>query len=154
EALGNAKNGILLTGTATGNTIGSTDADEANFFVSNGSYGISFAGVTGNLLFNGTFGAFSSVSRANSLGGGLIDGGATGNTIGANSGFQNDTTQAIRITGVGTSGNLVTGSDITFCNEGVRIDSGASGNTIDDNLISLNTVGVTINGSGTIANVL
>jgi parallel beta-helix repeat protein len=169
----NRSNGILISGGASNNNI-----DNFNVMSGNRANGIviSGAGTSGNTVRNNriglNFGGTTAV--ANGTDGVLINGGASGNTIGgpnaADANFISGNTRfGINISGTGTSGNTVQGNfigtDLAGAvavgnrSSGVQVGGGASGNTIggsaagERNLISGNKAhGLVITGAGTSGN--
>jgi parallel beta-helix repeat protein len=155
-------------GGPTGNTIGGTSAGYANIITSNSGNGIyiSGSGATGNLVAGNFIGTDSGddIGLGNSDSGVRIDNGASGNTISSNV-ITSNSGNGIYISGSGATDNLAAGNfigtdsgdDIGLGNSvsGVRIDDGASGNTISGNVIASNAFdGVTIDGDGTSDNLV
>lgn len=170
-SLGNAANGVIVQAGATNTTIGGTVAGSGNVISGNRGYGILIKGVgteknvvAGNLI--GT-NAAGSASAANSWGV-FISAGATFNTIGGTSASARNTISGnawtgLELNGQGTSSNTVENNFIGLDKQGtlglanpgagVAISGGASGNFIENDLISDNLLaGVWINGSS--ANVI
>ena len=160
--------GVQLWGGSTGNTIGGTTAAARNVIVGINLPAVLMtdAGTSGNVVEGNYIGTNASGTAAipNTGEGVLIDGGASGNTIGgASNVISGNAGDGVEISGAGTSGNLVDSNFIgtdatgTFAigdgNDGVEIDSGASGNIVGGttpeatNLISGNANGVEINDS-------
>ncbi|HVS34199.1 MAG TPA: SdrD B-like domain-containing protein [Gemmataceae bacterium] len=139
--LGNTT-GVVISGGASGNTIGGAAGGAPNVISGNGLYGVDIDGscgnvVGGNLIGTDVTGTTSFDVCANSLGnttGVVIEGGASGNTIGG-------TTPAAR--------NVIDGS---FDSDNIQVpfgfgvlmqDSGTSGNVVEGNYIGLNEAGTT-----------
>jgi titin len=166
----NGKSGILITGTATNNIIGSNLTGLQNLIGGNGQYGIllSGAGVTGNTIQRNYIGASADGTKAisNHLDGVALVGGAHGNTIGglANAGsfIVGNLRYGITVSGAGTSGNIISANIVGSNNlGGIRIVGGASNNTIGGtsaglgNIVSANgRAGVLLSGVGVTGNVL
>ncbi len=164
SALGNSQAGVVLD--SADNTVGGTSAGAGNLISANFSgVLVSGAAATGNLVagnFIGTDGSGAYV-LGNSFDGVDIDG-ASNNTIGglvaAARNLISGNNVGVLITGTGAIDNLVLGNyigtDVTGLlvlgneHEGVRIEMGASANTIGGtspaatNVISGNEWGVTI----------
>ena len=119
-ALPNAKSGVAVWGTATGNQIGGLTNAERNVLSGNAEYGvlISDAGTTNNVVLGNYIGTNSAGAAAigNSFGGVIIYQGANGNSLGR--------------------GNVISGNS----SYGVLI-IGAAGNSVVGNLIGLNASG-------------
>ncbi len=180
--IANGGDGVLIDAGASGNTVGT-----GNIISGNRMNGVEIAGagssanlIIGNLI--GTNNSFSDGAAGNGNDGVLIDSGATDNTIGGTaSGDANtiasNTKNGVEIAGAGTSdiliiGNLIEASYVYSSyyseffpvpngNDGVLIDSGATGNTVGGttsgagNLISGNgAAGVGISGTGTSGNLV
>jgi hypothetical protein len=182
-ARGNGGNGVSLIN-ASGNAIGL--AGDANVISGNAADGVVIAGagargnqIAGNLIglnaagnapiANGTDGVDVVAGASdNTIGGAVVGPGGVvpgGNTIGGNAG------NGVHLAGVGTSGNLVAGNfiglnaaghaPIANGGDGVRLDSGASNNTIGNagggagNTISGNVGnGAFLTGAGTSGNLI
>jgi len=165
---------------STGNRIGGTTPEAANVLSGNGRYGvlITSAASTGNVVEGNMIGtnAAGDTAIANDFHGVLIQGGATGNTIGgttasARNVISGNGIHGVRINAAGTTGNVVAGNligtDATGSGalpnvrHGVEITGGATGNTVGGtasgagNVISGNTLfGVLIGTSGTSGNMV
>ncbi len=116
--------GVRLYGAASGNTIGGTSASALNLISGNGTgVTITGAGTSGNVFLGDIIGLDVSGLKAvaNTANGVVIDGGASGNTIGA----------------VG-SGNTISGN----AGDGVHIDAASS------NVVAGDTIGLDANGKG------
>jgi hypothetical protein len=171
--LGNTQSGIQVQAASTNNVIGGTNLGTGNHIGGNLT-GILFkdAGTTGNLIQGNFIGIDSTgaLARANRSDGVAIEASATMNTVGgsiAGSGnlIGGNTRAGVRITGVGTSGNLVLGNtvglNVTGSGSvpnafGVWVGAGATSNVVGGltaatrNTISGNTLyGVLITGTGT-----
>ncbi len=153
------QDGILLNGTATGNTIGGISAGSGNVLSGNGNDGIEIAGsgVMNNLVAGNFIGttATGTSAIANTFDGIHIRSGASANTIGGTtagasnvvSGNGND---GVEIVNSGTMKNLVLGNFIgtnssgtkaianTF--DGIHISTGASANSIGGTAIGTGNV--------------
>ncbi len=179
--LGNGIPGLtgVLVGTA-GNTIGGTVAGAGNVICDSGDYGVRLSGSAAidNLVAGDYIGTNAAGTAAipNANDGVAIDSGASNNTIGGTTPaainvISGNATDGVVITGAGTSANVVEGNEIGTnttgtaaignADDGVEIESGASGNIIGGtatgagNVISGNTQdGVEITGSGTTGNVV
>ena len=144
----NTSNGLLITGAAANNSIGSGLTGGGNVISANGINGIDITGVAaadnvvwGNLI--GTNAAGTSPA-GNGSDGILILGKASGNSIGGTTAGKRNVISGngngVEIAVSGTTGNVVLGNyigtDITGTlklgntSDGVLIDSSASGNTI------------------------
>ena len=157
-ALGNAADGVLISGAASGNWVGvnpvygAENADEGNVISGNTSDGVEItgAGTTGNTVAGNYIGtdATGTIAIAN-YAGVEIDTGASGNLIGTNGDGVDDALERNIISGntnqgvliqTSASHNVVAGNYIGLnasgtgalgnAQEGVRLDSGATGNTI------------------------
>ena len=175
-ALGNADDGVQISGGASGNTIGGTTPGERNVISGNGSNGVRIAlGITtgnqvqGNYIGTDKTGTFDLGNASNGV---LIDDGATNNAIGgvvagARNVISGNGGDGVRI--FGASGNQVQGNYIgtdkagaaALANSlmGVSLEAGASNNFVGGaaaearNVISGNTgSGVLIAGPGTTSN--
>ncbi len=179
-ALGNGSPGLNINLGAVNNTIGGTASGVRNLISGNQSSGvlISNAGTTGNVVegdFIGTD-ATGTIAIGNMYQGVLIDGGATGNTIGGTTAgamnlISGNSGDGVDIQNAGTSQNVIAGNLIGTdtsdgravgnSGAGLGISDSASGNTIGGtsssaaNVISGNEGdGVDIWNSGTSANVV
>ncbi len=180
--LRNLRDGILITGGATANTIGGTAAGPDNVISGNGTNGVEISGkgTSGNVLLGNYIGtdktgtvATGALLAGNNNDGVLIDGGATANTIGGLTNSNVVTGNAkngVELTGAGTSGNVLLGNligtdqggtvAIGDGNDGVLIGSGATANTIGGtasgagNVLASNINGVEISGATASGNVL
>ncbi len=182
-ALGNAGQGILVSGGPTSNTIGGTTASARNIISSNGSDGVRLtgAGTTANMVLGNYIGTdgTGTQARGNLQQGVLISAGASGNFIGdANAGnvISGNSQNAVEITGSGSDNNTIAGNFIgsnasgtgAIANglRGVWILNGPKNNTIGGltatpgtglgNVISGNSnqVGMVLEGTGTSNNVV
>ncbi len=171
--LGNTGDGVLIDGGASDNTVGSVAV--GNLLSANGTNGVEIrdSGTSGNVIlgnFIGT-GLGGTGKLGNHNDGVLIDGGASGNSIGTETApnvISGNVMNGVEITDAGTSNNVVLDNFIGTTlsgtralpngNDGVLIGGGASANTIGDpagNIISGNAGnGVEIAGAGTSANVV
>ncbi len=180
EAVPNGNAGVELDSSTSGNTIGGTAAALRNIISGNAEQGVLLngSGVTGNVVEGNYIGTdvTGTVAIANSGAGVKLEGGAANNTIGGTTAgagnlVSGGASYGIRITGAGSTGNVVAGnligtnssgeSALPNALDGVYIDSAASGNTIGGtasgarNVISGNTDdGIEINGTGTTGNVV
>jgi titin len=175
-ALANAGRGIYILDSSS-STIGGTTAAERNVISGNAIEGVKIEGATstGNIVQGNYIGTNAAGTAAIANSGGLsITSGANNNTIGgtasgAGNVISGNTTNQVHITDTGTTGNTVAGNYIgtnaagtadLSNTDGVRIDSGASANTLGGtttsarNIISGNTTGVFITGSTTTGNVV
>jgi titin len=178
--LGNGASGVAVFAVASNNVIGGTATGCANVISSSGVYGvyISDAGTTGNLVEGNDIG--TDASGLHALGNGsvgvYIQAGASSNTVGGSTAgaanlISGNAGSGVRITGTGTSNNLVEGNDVgTFAGGGgplanggygAQVDSGASSNTVGGTTVGTRNVisgngasGVQIAGSGTTGNVV
>ncbi len=145
QPIGNAGAGIVLQLAATDNTIGIPGA--GNVVGGNTQSGIVFAtGASGNRVQANILGTDvgGTLDLGNGLNGVTIFQGATNNTIGGTAPnvanvIVGNAQFGVRISDVGTTGNLVAGnligpslgqSGLEHANDNVRIEQGASGNTI------------------------
>ena len=116
-ALGNSLAGVRIDGGAAGNVIGVAGAQ--NIISGNGTQGVYLtgSGVTGNQVLGNYIGVNinGTIALNNAQAGVRIDGGAAGNAIGA-AGAQNiisgNGTQGVYLTGNGVTGNQVLGNYI------------------------------------------
>jgi hypothetical protein len=175
-SLGNAKDGIHITGGATANTIGGTASGAGNV-VSGNLNGVEFAGkgTSGNVGLGNLIGTDKkgTVALGNSNDGVLIDSGASANTIGgltSENVLSGNAKNGVEIKDTGTSGNVLLGNLIGTdktdkaklgnSSDGVLIDNGATANTIGGigtgagNVLAGNTNGLQMSGSKTSSNVL
>lgn len=178
--IGNAWDGVALNFGATGNTIGGTTPGAGNIISGNGWHGVEIdtAGTSNNTILGNIIGlaADGSGLLGNAHSGVTIGFGANNNTIGGSSAAARNVISGNAVYGVllfdiGTSGNVVLGNFIgtdlagTAARgnvvDGVRIEGGASGNTVGGavagatNIISGNGGdGVNINGAGSSGNVV
>ena len=133
--LGNAFAGVFV-GSAPNNTIGGNTAAERNVISGNGLHGIRISGSSamGNKVYANYIGtdASGTGALANSGSGVLIDGGASGNTIGGTAPGEGNTiafnTQdGVRVSGATTINNAVRGNSI-HSNVGAGINNFSGGN--------------------------
>lgn len=154
--IGNAVHGILITYSASNNTIGGTSITSANLISGNDNYGVRIrdqvgdtVALTGNEVLNNWIGIDSTGAKAlpNSSGGisllSVSAGGVTNNVLGSpgngnivsgNGGI------GLELSGAATSGNFVQANsigtdsagtlDLGNANDGVSIDAGAHDNAI------------------------
>jgi titin len=148
-ALANGRQGVLLLQGAHGNTIGGTAAGAGNLISGNAREGVGLqdVGTTANLVQGNWIG--TDVTGTAALGnleqGVLIQAGASGNTVGGTDAGAGNVISAngqngVRLTGTGTSDNVVQGNyigtDVTGSAalgnafHGVALTGGASGNRI------------------------
>ncbi|MEO8673284.1 MAG: right-handed parallel beta-helix repeat-containing protein [Tahibacter sp.] len=133
--------GLRIDGGAGNSGIGGAPVASRNIMSGNSQYGVGLIGVSNNLLVNNYIGTTinGSAAAANGEVGVLISAGATGNTLLKNL-ISGNVQSGLRLTGAGTlsnsiQGNLI-GSNAAFSaalpngQDGIRIDSNASGNTI------------------------
>jgi PKD domain len=113
--------GVWVTGGASNNTIGGTDAEAGNVISANAADGIFIngAGTAGNVVLGNRIGTDSSDTFARGNGGDGVDvaAGASGNTIGgtaagAGNVIADSAGAGVEITGSGTTGNVIEGNDI------------------------------------------
>ncbi|MCH9664028.1 MAG: hypothetical protein K0U66_10310, partial [Gammaproteobacteria bacterium] len=178
--IGNSADGIHVSVGASSNIIGGTTAGARNVISGNGVRGVQLEGtgtndnvVTGNYIGTDATGL---LDRGNTWGGVLIGNGAQNNTIGGTLAgsiniISGNNSFGIELDGVGTTGNSVLGNyigtnvtgttAIANTTAGIRIDNGASSNTIGGtttsarNVISGNTGdGIYVTDSGTDGNVI
>jgi parallel beta-helix repeat protein len=170
NSLPNIGDGVHIDSGASNDTIGGTATGAGNLIAGNERFGIAVdgAGTTNNLI-QGNFIGSGPNGLANGAGV-LIDLAASSNTVGGTvpgggnviSGNNRD---GIDIEGSGSSNNLVQGNIIGAdssgqqplpnLGDGVRVDSGASSNTIAGNVISGNNQdGIDIQGSGSSDNLV
>jgi len=179
--LGNHQDGIFIGSGANGNFIGNTyntiegkELGLGNVISGNGEYGVEIKGVgtEDNLLIHNFIGTNQAGTAAlgNRLGGVLIHGEATDNSVGGGAldlgnFISGNDAQGVIISGEGTTGNTVVNNRIGTTEDGtgslpnhtygVMIEARATGNTIgtpgEGNLISGNTYhsGVYIADAGT-----
>jgi hypothetical protein len=177
STLGNSRDGIHVAAGAKTNVIGGTVSGARNIISTNTGSGVTLTdvGTSNNLVQGNAFGT-NDVGFNLALGNGigvLIAAGATNNVIGgtvtgAGNSIASSTTAGVRITGVGTTANLLQGNIIGLRldgsgkrsnNIGVDIAAGATGNVVGGvktgarNVISGNAnSGVRIGGAGTAGN--
>ncbi len=176
--LGNSNDGVLISNTATLNTVGGTSSGTANVISANkdGVY-LADSGTSGNVVLGNLIGTEvnGTAKLGNSNIGVVIFRGATTNTVGGTSnGAGNvisDNPNGVILYGSGTSGNVVLGNligtdingtvNLGNSNDGVVIYNSATLNTVGGtssgaaNVISGNTNdGVYLYGSGTTGNVV
>ena len=178
SAVANQGSGVLITSSASDNTIGGTAAGSRNVISGNVSHGISITGASNNKVLGNYIGtdAAGTADRGNQGNGVGLFSGAANNTIGgttasARNVISGNDSSGVTLNGVGTSGNLVLGNyigtdaggtlDRGNSGEGVRIENGATSNTVGGtsagagNLISgNNSDGVDIRDSGTSNNII
>lgn len=172
--LPNGNSGVLITESASNNTIGGTSYSDANQISGNLSSGVTISvGAFANTVKANFIGTNSNgYAAVQNLGAGVwIGSGATDNIIGddytnARNIISGNSSYGVLITGSATTGNSVAGNcigtqydaaaAIPNGSSGVSIESGAHSNTIggetvaEQNVISGNTGnGVLINGAGT-----
>src|SRR5262249_29741378 len=177
-ALPNAGNGVQIAAGANGNTIGGDSSDASNVISGNAKDGVLLTGtgtkgnqILGNFIGTDPSGVFS---VANGVSGVEVGGGTSGNTIGgATAGAGNvisgNTTDGVLITGTGPTNNRGRGNfmgtdgtgsfAVANGTNGVEIAGGAIANTVGGvaagNVISGNANdGVFFAGSGTTNNQL
>jgi uncharacterized repeat protein (TIGR01451 family) len=174
----NGTAGVFVGYGAQNNTIGGNVPPARNLISCNGWAGVEFhgAGTMGNVVSGNYIGIDpqGTTSRANSLDGVRIYGGAQNNTVGGDTpGERNilsgNARDGVRIVGTGTTGNRVMGNFIGLEPDGasgrsndfngVYIGGGAQDNTIggdiaagESNVISRNLVGVAISDTLTMSN--
>ncbi len=172
-ALPNGNTGIIVNGTASGNTIGGSAPGAANVISGNTNEGVVIAGsgTTGNIVAGNLIGtnAAGTAALANAQEGVLIGGNSSGNTIGGSVSGSRNVISANGNRGIflnnGADNNLVVGNYIgvdatgeaplgNHTNDGISINN-SSGNTIGGttsaarNVISANDdSGVFIYGAG------
>ena len=124
--LGNADDGIAITGGAQNNTIGGTAAGARNVISGNGDDGIDIdgAGTDGNVILGNYIGlnAAGNAALGNDSDGIVIGNSASGNIIGGSA---------------AGAGNVISGNDT----EGVRLNNNSTGTIVRGNLIGLNAAG-------------
>ncbi|MCH9662080.1 MAG: right-handed parallel beta-helix repeat-containing protein, partial [Gammaproteobacteria bacterium] len=175
--LGNGNDGVYISNAGSGNVIGGSVAGAGNVISGNDRHGIFLTGtttgttVTGNII---GLDAAGTSTLANSNSGIAILSGANSNTIGGTTALERNiisgnSNYGIRISGAGSDSNVVRGNyigtdltgtvDLGNTLNGIRIDSGASSNTIGGlaagagNVISGNdAVGILIRDTGTTGN--
>jgi hypothetical protein len=145
-ALGNLRNGLVITGPSAGNNLIGTDGDgladeaEGNLISGNESSGIWLFNATSNQVSGNYIGTDTAGSaaipngHAGSFAGIYISHGSTSNTIGSNSDNIND----------GSEGNLVSGNSPS----GITI----SGASTQNNTIAGNKIGTDITGTSALGN--
>jgi titin len=178
DALANAYGVVVLTG-ASGNVIGGAAAGAGNTISGNSQYGVWISGesASGNRVEGNRIGTTPDGTAAlgNGTDGVLIEGGASGNTVGgaapgAGNTISGNPSSGVTIRGGGTTANRVQGNRIGTKADataplpngfGVAIEGGASDNTIGgtgagaSNTISGNSQdGIEIDGSGTTGNLI
>ncbi len=173
--LANGRDGVLIDGGATANTVGDTVGNVLSANIGQGVE-IKGTGTSNNVVFDNYIGTQKNGIGAlgNSHNGVLIDGGATNNTIGSTTGgnlVSGNADNGVSIKDQGTSGNVVLDNYIGTQNNGtaalgnskvgVLINGGATANTIGSSAGSVGNVisgnvgdGVEVGGSGTSANVV
>ena len=166
--------GILIEAGAAQNTVGGSSAGARNLVSGNGT-GVSIAAASGNTVAGNYVGTTPDGAGvlANAFGVRLT-GGASGNVVGGTvAGARNlvsgNTTAGVDLAGSGTTSNTVAGNYLgtnaaatgALANAvGVKIEAGASGNTIGGtaagsrNLISGNPIGVDVAGAATTGNTI
>jgi hypothetical protein len=161
-ALPNAFYGVGVRG--ANNTVGGTTAAARNLISGNAYSGVYVigSGTSGNLVLGNYIGTDKNGTAAlgNPQYGVQIDNGATANTVGgttaaarnviSGNGFDGNPYAGVAMTGFGTTGNVVAGNyvgtDVTGLSalpngwSGVRVDSGASGNTVGGTTASARNV--------------
>jgi len=152
--------GVVISTTASGNTVGGPDQADRNVVSGNTTNGVELGGAKtkANVVEGNGIGEDVSATKtiANGNDGVLVHGGAAGNTVASNAivGNGND---GVELSDAGTSANVVHDNSIGAIGatamgnkeNGVAISGGAGGNTIGPgNLISGNDVsGVLISGA-------
>ncbi len=180
HALGNQGDGVLITSSATNNTIGGTSSQALNVISGNAVNGvlISGSGTSTNLIEGNVIGTDVTGTKAlaNQSNGVSITSAATNNTVGGSTSaarniISGNTANGVLITDTGTNSNTVEGNfigtDVTGSlalgnqSAGITITSAAKNNLIGGtasgtaNVLSANVVnGVVISGSGTSTNVV
>jgi titin len=171
-ALGNSR-GVFISNGATGNVVGGTAAGAGNVISGHTGEGLILQdpGTSGNMVQGNFIGTNAAGTGALPNGTGvLITIGATNNIVGLGNVISGNTSSGVRISGAGTSGNIVRasfiGTDKTGLaplanGGGVSIESGAANNTIGGtvatarNVISGNGLfGVSLRGLGTTGNMV
>ncbi len=178
-ALGNNSDGVLINNTASGNTIGGLTAGAGNIISGNTGAGVDItdSSTSNNLVQGNIIGTNAAVTAALANGNGvLIGNNASSNSIGGlSAGARNiisgNSVNNMILSGNGTTSNLVQGNFIgsnatgtgvitNFTSVGLLIQTGANQNTVGGasvaarNLISGNSIGVDIDGSGTTGNLV
>lgn len=181
SAIPNGDDGVNLASGAIANTIGGAGL-AANLISGNTSNGVVVSASSGNLVTGNAIGTdfLGAAAIANGRDGVILSLGATGNSIGGDEPnlISGNGQNGLRLTGAGTSGNVVSGNLIgtngagdaaipngalpavdsgpinPLVGNGVLIQNGASANTVGGaNVISGNRfTGVAVTGSGTSAN--
>ena len=141
NAAPNGNQGILISGGASGNMIGGTNASAANVISGNRQYGVCIkdVGTSNNSLLGNTIGA--DLTGSNALGNVVANvallAGASGNFIGGTStGAGNiiafsGTGPGVAVSDSGTTNNAIRGNSI-FGNAGLGIDLNNDGLTVND----------------------
>jgi len=158
----NGAAGVLVTGSANGNTIGGTAVGSGNLISGNTTHGIQISSSTTTTIQGNIIGLnkAGTLGLPNLLDGILIQGGSASNTIGGNTLQMRNyiaghtTGNGIRITGAASTSNSVQGNYIGLTLNGtaalpnaigIRIDTSANANSIggsgvgQGNVISGNT---------------
>jgi uncharacterized repeat protein (TIGR01451 family) len=124
-ALSNGGNGVLITSSASNNTVGGSTLGSGNIISGNSSDGVEIVGstTTGNLVRGNFLGTdFTGTASLSNNGNGVLINAATNNTIGGTTILE---------------GNLISGNIL----DGIRITNSATGNQAQGNFIGTNTTG-------------
>ncbi|MBD2461131.1 DUF4347 domain-containing protein [Oscillatoria sp. FACHB-1407] len=138
-ALGNLDDGILITLSASNNTIGGTTTGDRNVIGSNSNNGVSISTGAANNIVQGNYigtAADGITARGNGIHGVSIGNGAINNAIGGTTAVSgnliaNNGADGVSVFGTSTTGNTVQGNSI-FSNAGLGIDLGNNGVTAND----------------------
>jgi hypothetical protein len=165
---------VVLSNSATGNTVGGTATGAANVISGNGGNGVYIrnTGTSANVVLGNLIGTDKSGTAplGNGANGVAIVSSASANTVGGSAAgsanvISGNSLDGVYLTGNGTSGNVVLGNRIGTdksgtanlgnAADGVFIDNGATANTIGGtasgaaNLIGYNAEGVVVGSSPT-----
>jgi hypothetical protein len=170
--------GVLLFGTASGNTVGGTTAAARNVISGNTAFGVYIDGATGNLTQGNYVGvnAAGTAALANGNVGVYILNGSTNNTVGgttagAGNVVSGNTNHGILIDGAATAGNIMQGNyvgtnaggtgAIANGNTGIYLINSTKNNTVGGttvgarNIVSGNVfAGIILNGVATTGNLV
>jgi hypothetical protein len=180
--IGNGTSGIWIGTNSSSNTIGGSAIGAGNVIGGNTNAGIEIGASSSNVIAGNWIGtnAAGTISLANNNGI-VLNNGASSNRIGTNADGSNDTNErniisgntmyGVQITGSSTSSNIVAGNYIGTDSTGnaarangdfgVRIESGATSNTIGGSLVASRNVisansngGISIDGEASDGNII
>ncbi len=140
-AAGNSGDGLVITASSTGNTIGALGTAGRNIISGNVGNGVVIDGSFGNLLTDNYIGtdATGALDRGNGNNGVLVTDGSFGNVLGGTISGEAPGTQPQNFTGARPpQGNVISGNGAS----GVLLTNGSDGNSLFGNFIGTAASGV------------